>query len=381
VADFSPDLDLRQNRESPDRDARNPKLQSITLANGAGSRMIRYDQIGDETLTSDPQQEHLRSYDAAGKLSKLFATVTRASSTLRYDGRGFLAEAKQEITACYPLGQKPTYSSAGVLMQRRQYMQLTPATAVSEDAVLYFAGRPIATVKTAPGTPVVTFVTTDHLGTPMLTTNAASMALWSGGFEPFGADWGSAESSGVFLRFPGQWSDPAWSVSEGLVHNVNRWAQTATGRYERPDPLDFRGSRRRYGYVRNRPLFYTDRLGLKECGPEPNSTDSEDCLGFCQAQKEWGECRLHTTLTNIEIAGLGLTVLTGLGTAIETKNPIAGCLVGVGVLAMDIGIHLAWEGYGERQIQMNYRNCSQGCCLGGPAPTSEGGNGCPGIDE
>jgi RHS repeat-associated protein len=273
---------------------RNPKLQSITLANGAGSRMIRYDQIGDETITSDPQQEHLRSYDAAGKLSKLFATVTRATSTLRYDGRGFLAEAKQEITACYPLGQKPTYSSAGVLMQRRQYMQLTPATAISEDAVLYFAGRPIATVKTAPGAAAVTFVTTDHLGTPMLTTNLASMALWSGGFEPFGADWGSAESFGVFLRFPGQWSDPAWSVSEGLVHNVARNYSPGTGRYERPDPLGLRRPDRKrkiealYTYADSRSTSLIDPRGLFTIHPS--------CQGSRRAALEAAEAQIRSSL-------------------------------------------------------------------------------------
>jgi RHS repeat-associated protein len=122
----------------------------------------------------------------------------------------------------------------------------------------------------------VTLITTDHLGTPMLTTSAASMALWSGGFEPFAADWGSAESSGVFLRFPGQWSDPAWSVSEGLVHNVNRWAQPGTGRYERQDPVGLRAGglgslNHLYSYALQSPLVHSDPRGLlatRHCSPD-----------------------------------------------------------------------------------------------------------------
>jgi RHS repeat-associated protein len=308
---------------------RNPKLQNITLANGAGSRMFRHDQIGDETITSDPQQEHFRSYDAAGKLTRLFATVTRAESKLRYDGRGFLAEAKQEITACNPLGQKPTYSSAGVLMQRRQYMQLTPATAISEDAVLYFAGRPIATVKTAPGAAVVTFVTTDHLGTPMLTTNAASMALWSGGFEPFGADWGSAESSGVFLRFPGQWSDPAWSVSEGLMHNVARNYSPGTGRYERPDPLGLWDGPNVFGYVGANPLTGIDPLGLTKWSCTSLQYSVAAVAGIWVG---WLNCESECRGNSKIIANLR-TGLIGFGIGVQGSLPGA-----VGVVDIDDGL-------------------------------------------
>ena len=35
--------------------------------------------------------------------------------------------------------------------------------------------------------------------------------LWQGGFEPFEQDYNGAQAAGVFLRFPGQWDDAAWS--------------------------------------------------------------------------------------------------------------------------------------------------------------------------
>ncbi|NJL29481.1 MAG: hypothetical protein HC897_17145 [Thermoanaerobaculia bacterium] len=150
------------------------------------------------------------------------------------------------------------------------YHQLKPSGL--ERAVLYFAGRPVAILELPASGPAESLLlSTDHLGTPMLASTLAGAVSWSGGFEPFGADWSGAEAAGVFLRFPGQWGDEAWGAPEPhsqLLYNVHRWLVVDLGRYDRPDPLSFSQWLNSYSYVAANPLLYYDSLGLhREGGP------------------------------------------------------------------------------------------------------------------
>ena len=110
------------------------------------------------------------------------------------------------------------------------------------------------------------FLTTDHLGTPVLTTDGSGVEKWGGGFEPFGEDFSGADEAGQFLRFPGQWVDGSWGEGGGgggpLFH-VHRWYQPSAGRYGRPDPLGYEGSLLNwYVYAEASPLVFLDLLGL-----------------------------------------------------------------------------------------------------------------------
>jgi YD repeat-containing protein len=92
----------------------------------------------------------------------------------------------------------------------------------------------------------LTYLGTDHLGTPNLATAVTGRVTWDGGFEPFGADWNGAQAKGMFLRFPGQWVDGGWEnagVGSGLAYNANRWYEPQTGRYASVDPLSREGPR------------------------------------------------------------------------------------------------------------------------------------------
>jgi RHS repeat-associated protein len=115
---------------------------------------------------------------------------------------------------------------------------------------------------TTSSTSTLRFLTTDHLGTPILMTDTGGSQVWQGGFEPFGADY---SSSPTILRLPGQWYDPIWSVDLGVNYNVNRWYDGGTGRYTQRDP---RWNPRRVGelnlfsYVASNPMSSIDPLGL-----------------------------------------------------------------------------------------------------------------------
>jgi RHS repeat-associated protein len=151
--------------------------------------------------------------------------------------------------------------------------------------IFYLDDRPVAQYTRHVETPPVgaatqtvslLYLTGDPLGTPLLATNAAGAAVWSGGLEPFGRDWNGAQAAGVFLRMPGQWEDASWrnaSLDSGLDYNVFRWYEDGTGRYERPDPF---GETSRgletlsllYGYAQHSPLQLLDRLGLQTTNAE-----------------------------------------------------------------------------------------------------------------
>jgi RHS repeat-associated protein len=257
-----------------------PKLGLIALG-GGGIRRFSYDASGNTIQIVDPTQQLDLIPDAANRLGGLRSVPSRARTVLNYDGRGFLRQAYDADGCCVPTLLIPTYSSEGRLERRAHFSLFNRnGPAIDTTLVLYFAGRPVALYKQAASTPTLTYLTTDHLGTPVAATSSATpgVLLWQGGFEPFGADWSGAGAAGVFLRFPGQWEDGAWAgntLQSGLYQNVFRWYQSTTGRYTRPDPFSpekgaavATPSASHYTinpliYAAANPLNLTDPLGLK----------------------------------------------------------------------------------------------------------------------
>jgi len=187
----------------------NPKLQSITLAAG-GTRTYNYDAVGNTLQIVDPQQQLDLIHDNANRLSALRAEPDDKATFLSYDGRDYLRNASGDGSSCTALRTVPSYSSEGLLYRRAHYDLFTAtAPATDTEPIFYFAGRPVATLKLTSGGSTLTFLTTDHLGTPILATRDTGALVWKGGFEAFGADWNGADGAGVFLRFPGEWHDVA----------------------------------------------------------------------------------------------------------------------------------------------------------------------------
>ncbi|HBL26267.1 MAG TPA: hypothetical protein DD490_05460, partial [Acidobacteria bacterium] len=166
----------------------NPKLSTIAPAPGVGTGAWTYgfDAAGNQTsvLESDaegPLQTTTYDISADGRMSALRTSTGPARADFLYDGRGYLREAYQTVTGSSDdLRVTPTYSSDGVLMARteaRQWSGSTPGPD-GEDSLFvqmsnettrlfYFAGRPVAQLTTGPE---LLYLTTDHLGTPVLAT-------------------------------------------------------------------------------------------------------------------------------------------------------------------------------------------------------------------
>jgi RHS repeat-associated protein len=191
--------------------------------------------------------------------------ATGAATYLTYDGRNFLTQARQDITTCCaPVLTQSVYSSEGVL-QGRSVKNILGGTVSTDSKVFYFAGRPVGLLEMTTAPVTLSYLSVDHLGTPILQTNVSGSNLWSGGFEPFGKDWNGAQSAGEFLRFPGQWEDGAWagSLPSNFVYNLHRWYSSLNGTYRQPDPFALAHLPAFYSYSFNNPVRFSDRLGLR----------------------------------------------------------------------------------------------------------------------
>ncbi|MCB1057927.1 MAG: hypothetical protein KDD11_20695 [Acidobacteria bacterium] len=240
--------------------------------------------------------------DDAGRLTRLERPAGDARSDFLCGGRSFLRWAEESSysnlfsdgfetgdgrcwtlsegsdinagTARCPLGDQieVVYSSEGVLHTVTRHPL---AAHESTRFYLYLAGCSVAQLDIdAAGIATPTWLTTDHLGTPVVATDAAGISLWQGGFEPFGADYSGASLAGVDLRFPGQWVDGLRAgAGAGISSNGYRWFGSFEGRFSRPDPIGLNSCQRfkfgglppnrLYVYADNDPLGRFDSRGLK----------------------------------------------------------------------------------------------------------------------
>jgi RHS repeat-associated protein len=275
----------------------NPRLNSITMGGGAGTKDFSYDSNGNEIRLATPLLLLFQRYDGANRLFNIKDDATGAATYLTYDGRDFLTQARQDITTCCsPVLTQSVYSSEGVL-QGRSVRSILGGTLTKDTKVLYFAGRPVGLLEMTTTPATLSYLNVDHLGTPILETTSAGASLWSGGFEPFGKDWNGAQAAGEFLRFPGQWEDAAWAGSE-IYYNVRRWYEMNAARYSQPDPLKIASIKKYFqsprllstesfsffAYVDANPLAFVDPLGLAKfvgCSREQEQKVTEGLAEYC----------------------------------------------------------------------------------------------------
>jgi RHS repeat-associated protein len=272
-----------------------PQLSGVSPTAG-GALSFSYDAAGEQTSQTATSGEgsprtFTFGYDDAGRLAALASDFNLRTTELVYDGRGLLRQSYLDYGDGGYERTEPTYSSDGRLYGFSYEEQrdrggpgddgMSHTVSVSRTTeLLYFGGRPVAQLVRTLGVPDrLLYLSTDHLGTPILATDDLGAEAWQGGFRPFGQPFVFDPDETLFLRLPGQWTDPtfsAYAFRGELAYNVYRWYQSGTGRYTRPDPLGLMaGEENLYRYAKANPLRLFDTLGLVTSAKDCQCCDEE----------------------------------------------------------------------------------------------------------
>ncbi len=205
----SPEVYLYTYEASP-TGGNTPKLASIEPAPGGepGSRLdYGFDPAGNQTSVVTVGAEcsgrtSFLDYSAERRLSRLATSDGPGTTALTYDGRGFLARSHLTFAESSDfVDTRPVYTSGGLLLARRFHQQTTlgggqdggpdiePVTQHTT-FLFYFSGRPVAQLRrheVGDGEDETLFLTTDHLGVPILATDKSGDTVWAGGLDPWGA--------------------------------------------------------------------------------------------------------------------------------------------------------------------------------------------------
>jgi RHS repeat-associated protein len=260
-----------------------PRLLEVTTNDL--SRPVGSDPVGNETSYVATRTYSLRNLLAEITDSGEPGEPLQHKLTYTYDGRGI-----RVIRAESPAdGPNTTARRFSIYTPELQLLAVTRDDASNVWAfsaadknihyeIVWFAGRPIAQV-TPGGARLYTF--TDHLGTPILQTDATANVTWRAEYEPFGNIWEMRTGTRTDqpLRFPGQEVAMNWEGQEEN-YNIHRWYKGGWGRYTQNDPLA-QGEANGYAYAAQNPLSISDPLGLYEIAfsiiKNPHSAPQQLC--------------------------------------------------------------------------------------------------------
>ena len=271
----------------------NPMLASITLGAG-GSQSFGYDAMGNQTGITTAAGAEAWEYDAAGRLATIRPPNSEVEVVFEYDGRSYLRRAAQVTPEAifadgFEKGDAQCWSAvvggSGAVGISCLPLSLTEALYSTTGEILstsnqggetiqnyfYFAANAVA-VSTINDTITVHYISRDHLGSPMATTDQAVSNTWLGALQPFGNEIpGNLLPGSISLRLPGQWENTSWAeISENaLYYNLHRWYSPDQGAYNRPDPLSTGNAPPHstpFAYASANPLYFTDPDGLQAMG-------------------------------------------------------------------------------------------------------------------
>ncbi len=204
-----------------------PKLQAVTGTNPA-------------TMT----------YDAAGNESGIYTARNQldGGEAYGYDGRGVRVYARKfGWPVPQMLEQHSVYSPELRLLARTDWSYLTLEGLFAGTDYIWFGDLPVAQVPAylLDQPPLYTF--TDHLGTPILQTDADAGVVWRAEYEPYGTVYAyrAGDSAGQILRLPGQEVDDL--IGEDRYYNIFRWYRAGWGRYTQADPVTLAAASRAFG--------------------------------------------------------------------------------------------------------------------------------------
>ena len=121
--------------------------------------------------------------------------------------------------------------------------------------LLVLAGIASAEIET------VTWLHTDHLGSPLMARDAQGNTLWQEDYSPWGERLAAPSANSADIGYTGHYEE----ADIGLTYAQARWYDPAVGRFLSADAVEVRhaGARyfNRYTYTANNPVNYTDPDG------------------------------------------------------------------------------------------------------------------------
>lgn len=206
-----------------------------------GAEAYTYDAAGN--ITGEGARTYI--WNAAGQMKEAKVSGTSVG-TYTYDSQNQRSKKVAGGATVYYI-----YGAGGLL-----YGEYDAAGALIREYV-YLNAEPLAQIEKSGGSEVLTYLHTDHLGTPRYGTDTAGVQSWIWNSDAFGngAPTGTAT---VNLRMPGQYYD----AETDLFYNWNRYYNPATGRYITVDPIGLEGGLNTFLYTDANPVMYTDPEGL-----------------------------------------------------------------------------------------------------------------------
>ncbi len=224
-----------------------PNSNQLDTLNGSA---ITHDLAGNHT--SDNGGNRTFEYNNGGRLFKVYEGSTLiATYTYNYQGQRTRKVTPTGTTVYH-------YDLNGSLISETDELGAPIRDIVYRDTV------PIAQIDTGLTAESITYLHTDHLGTPRRGTDENGVVVWAWESDAFGAAAanddvdGDGVSTVVNLRFAGQYYDG----ETGLHYNYNRYYDPSTGRYITSDPSGIDGGINTFLYANANPLYWTDPLGL-----------------------------------------------------------------------------------------------------------------------
>ncbi len=243
-----------------------------------GNRLIRTEAGAPTTLEYAPDSNRLTAIDGIPRERDPAGNLTadrNGARTFEYTAAGRLWKVYEngQLVATYTynaLGQrvrKDTSTEHIVYhydLSGRLIAETRPDGTPIRD-YLHLATRPVAQIDITPdGQETLTYLHTDHLGTPRSGTDENGVVVWQWRSSAFGEQAPDEDPDGdgvlttVNLRFPGQYFDG----ETGFYYNYFRYYDSSTGRYLTSDPIGLDGDLNTYGYVSDNPMKYIDQYGL-----------------------------------------------------------------------------------------------------------------------
>lgn len=227
------------------------------IAGPTGTRTITYDGRGNTAGELRPNGIAVISrYDAFGRLTGYQRSDTVLGFT--YNGRddriAMVQDNLKRLFVYDPDGRViGEYGPSGAADLKAEFIWTLPTTGEAGS----FGGddglggyQPLATVGigAATGTPELAWTHGNHLGVPLLYTDAQGSSI-------------AAEPRYLAPGFPGQ-----SRVLPDLYHNRHRDYDPTTGRYIQADPIGLEGDANPYLYALGNPVGAVDPLGLSAVG-------------------------------------------------------------------------------------------------------------------